>query len=129
MAEFLSVSWIAELDAVARALPAGDGPPDRLIVEQQVSGPRGAATYQFHVSADEVRVMAGAPTGADVVLATDLTTAIALNRGMLRAQDAMAAGRLKVRGRPDVLGACVGRLAQLDAALGTVRASTTFPDA
>jgi hypothetical protein len=128
MAEFLSVAWIAELDGVARALPTGDGPPQRLIVEQRVTGPRGTATYQFHVSDAEVRVMAGAPTGADVVLATDLDTAIALNRGTVRAQDALAAGRLKVGGRPDALGACAGRLAQLDAALTSVRASTTFPD-
>jgi len=128
MAEFLSVAWIAELDAVARSLPPGDGPPERLVVEQAVTGPNGAAaTYQFHVSADEVRVMAGAPTGADVVLATDLATAVALHRGTLRAQDALAAGRLKVRGRPEVLGACAARLAELDAALVSVRAGTTFP--
>ena len=128
MAEFLSVAWIAELDAAARALPPGDGPVERLVVEQQVACPRGAATYQFHLSAAEVRVMAGAPTGADVVLATDLATAIALQGGTVRAQDALAAGQLKVRGRPDVLGACAPRLAQLDAALTDVRAATTFPD-
>ena len=128
MAEFLSVAWITELDGAARALAPGDGPLERLVVEQQVAGPRGVATYQFHVSAAEVRVMAGAPTGADVVLATDLATAVALHRGTVRAQDALAGGRLKVRGRPDVLGACAARLAQLDAALAGVRAATTFPD-
>jgi len=128
MAEFLSVAWISALDTVARALPPGDGPAERLVIEQQVAGPRGAATYQFHVSAAEVRVLAGAPTGADVVLATDLATAVALHRGTLRAQDALAAGRLKVRGRPEVLGTCAPRLAQLDAALADVRAATTFPE-
>jgi len=127
MAEFLSVAWITELDTAARALPPGDGPPERLVVEQQVGGPRGVAIDQFHVSASEVRVVAGAPTGADVVLATDLATASALHQGTVRAQDALAAGRLKVRGRPDVLGACAPRLAQLDAALAEVRAGTTFP--
>ena len=128
MAEFLSVAWIAELDAVARTVPPGDGPAERLVVQQEVAGSRGVATYQFHVSADELRVLAGAPTAADVVLATDLATAVALGRGSVRAQDALAAGRLKVRGRPEALGASAGRLAQLDAALAPVRAVTTFPE-
>jgi putative sterol carrier protein len=128
MAEFLSVAWIAALDTVARALPPGDGPAERLVIEQEVAAPRGTARYQFHVSAAEVRVLAGAPTGADVVLVTDLATAIALHQGTLRAQDALAAGRLKVRGRPDVLGACAPRLAALDAALADLRAATTFPE-
>jgi putative sterol carrier protein len=127
MAEFLSVAWIADLDAAARSLAPGDGPAERVIIEQQVRVPRGTASYQFHVSAAEIRVLAGAPAGADVVLATDLATAAALHRGELRAQDALAAGRLKVTGRPEVLGACAARLAQLDASLAAVRADTEFP--
>ena len=81
MAEFLSVAWIAELDGVARSLPPGAGPPERLVIEQQVTGPRGVATYQFHVSGTEIRVHAGAPTHADVVLATDLQSAAAFHGG------------------------------------------------
>jgi len=127
MAEFLSLAWVEQLDAVARALPPGDGPPERLVVEQDVAGPRGRARYQVHVSATEVSVHAGAPTAADVVLVTDLATAAALHAGTVRAQDALAEGRLKVQGRPDVLRACASRLAELAAASRPLHADTTPP--
>jgi putative sterol carrier protein len=129
MAEFLSLAWVDELDRVARALPDGDGPVAPLVVEQEITGPRGTARYQVHVSAAEVSVHAGAPTAADVVLVTDLATAVELHTGTVRAQDALAEGRIKVRGRPEVLRACAPRLAQLAAATGALRATTVLPDA
>jgi hypothetical protein len=127
MADFLSLVWVEELDAAARTLPAGDGPSERLIVEQEIAGPHGTARYQVHVSAAEVRVHAGAPTGADVVLVTDLTTAVALHQGAVRAQDALAEGRLKVRGRAEALRACAPRLAELAAVFAARHGTTTFP--
>jgi hypothetical protein len=127
MAEFLSLAWVEQLDAAARTLPAGDGPPERLIVEQEVAGPRGVARYQVHVSAAEVRVHAGAPTAADVVLVTDLATAVALHEGAVRAQDALAQGRLKVRGRAEALRACAPRLAELATAFAALHGDTTLP--
>jgi hypothetical protein len=128
MVEFLSLAWVEQLDAAARTLPAGDGPSERMVVEQEIAGPRGTARYQVHVSAAEVRVHAGAPASADVVLVTDLATAVALHDGAVRAQDALAAGRLKVRGRAEALRACAPRLAELAAAFTAWRDDTTRPD-
>ena len=129
MTEFLSEAWIAELDAAARAaddLAVGDGP---LVVEQVVRGlPGGDVNYQVHVGADGARVVAGAAAPADLMLLTDPVTARALHEGRIRAQDALATGRLKVQGRPEVLAGRAELLARLDAAFLPVRAATTFTD-
>ena len=120
MAEFLSVAWIAELDAAARApRPRGrrTGP---LRARSRAAVRRGPGWRRElpvpRVGRSEVRVVAGrrrrrrrgarSPTSPPPA---------ALHRASVRAQDALAAGRLKVRGRPEVLGACAARLAQLDA--------------
>ena len=129
VAEFLSAAWIAELDAAARAATdfAIDG---SLIVEQVVRDAGGAAVrYQVGVGPLGATVTAGAPEPADLILVTDHVTARALHEGGLRAQDALASGALKVRGRPEVLAGRADLLARLDHAFAPVRARTTFaPD-
>jgi len=65
---------------------------------------------------------------ADLVLLTDYPTARALHEGRVRAQDALAAGLLKVQGRPEVFAKRADLLARLDDAFAPVRAVTTFPD-
>jgi hypothetical protein len=128
MTEFLSEAWIAELDAAARAadgLAVDDGP---LVIEQVVRDlPGGDVRYQVHVGADGARVEPGAATPADLVLLTDPVTARALHEGRVRAQDALATGRLKVQGRPEILAGRADLLARLDTAFLPVRAATTFP--
>jgi hypothetical protein len=126
VAEFLSAAWIAELDAAARA--ATDVTVDgSLIVEQVVREAGGdAVRYQVGVGPGGVTVTAGAPEPADVVLITDPVTARALHEGALRAQDALASGALKVRGRPEALAGRADLLAHLDHAFAPVRALTTF---
>jgi hypothetical protein len=134
MAEFLSASWIAELDAAARAadgLTVADG---ALVVEQVVRGlASGDVRYQVRVGPGGTRVIGQAGVGdagadADVVLLTDYPTARALHEGRVRAQDALATGLLKVQGRPEVLARRADLLARLDVAFAPVRAGTTFPD-
>jgi hypothetical protein len=133
MAEFLSASWIAELDAAARAadrIVVDDG---TLVIEQVVRGmAAGEVRYQVRIGPGGARVVAGAGAGfdadADLVLLTDHPTARALHEGRVRAQDALAAGLLKVQGRPEVLAKRADLLARLDAAFAPVRAGTTFPD-
>jgi hypothetical protein len=131
MAEFLSASWIAELDDAARAadgLTVADG---ALVVEQVVRGrSSGDVRYQVRIGPDGARVVTGAGGGvdADLVLLTDYPTARALHEGRVRAQDALATGLLKVQGRPEVLAKRAHLLARLDVAFAPVRAGTTFPD-
>jgi hypothetical protein len=134
MAEFLSTRWIDELDAAAQQLEglgALDGP---LVVEQIVrdspGGPAqsGEVRYQVQLEPGGARVVAGGDAVADLVLVTDYATARRLHVGATRAQDALAAGRLKIRGAPETLAQRGELLAALDAAFAPVRARTTFAD-
>ena len=126
MAEFLSAAWIAELDAAARA--ATHIALDRSLVVEQVVRDAGGhdVRYQVGIGPEGARVTAGAPAPADLTLVTDPVTARALHEGSLRAQDALASGALKVRGRPEVLAGHTDLFAHLDRAFAPVRARTTF---
>jgi len=130
MAEFLSAAWIADLDAAARA-DAGLVADPPLVVEQVVHDPvAGEVRYRVRIGPDGASVRTDAATEAagppDLALVTDRATARELHEGRLRAQDALARGSLKVRGRPEVLGGQAELLARLDAAFAAVRAGTTF---
>lgn len=131
MAEFLSASWITELDDAVRAADGLTVVDGELIVEQVVRGlPDGDVRYQMRIGPDGTRVVSrgvDAPD-ADLVLVTDYPTARALHEGRVRAQDALAAGLLKVQGRPEAFAKRADLLARLDAAFAPVRAVTTFPD-
>jgi hypothetical protein len=130
MAEFLSAAWIAELDAAARAEPGLVADPP-LVVEQVVrDGGSHDVRYRIRIGPAGASVGADAAPDAaevpDLALVTDRATARELHEGHLRAQDALARGSLKVRGRPEVLGGRAELLARLDAAFAVVRAGTTF---
>jgi putative sterol carrier protein len=75
-----------------------------------------------------VRFVAGPAADADLVLVSDYETARALARGELNAQQAFAAGRLKVRGRLDSLVVHARTLAAAVAGVDEVRATTTFDE-
>jgi hypothetical protein len=133
MAEFLSAAWIDELDVAART--ATELVADPPFVVEQVVRDTGAddVRYRVRIGPDGASVRTDATADAadaadapDLVLVTDRATARELHEGSLRAQDALAQGALKVRGRPEVLGRRAEILARLDAAFATVRAGTTF---
>ena len=127
VAEFLSPAWIAELDDAARA--CDDFPPlvGPLVMEQVIrSSASGDVRYQIRIEAGRARVVADGEDRADIVLVTDLATAYALHTGVLRAQDALAAGALKVRGNPDVLVRYRELLGVLDSVFAVVREHTIF---
>jgi hypothetical protein len=130
MAEFLSAAWVAELDAAARA--ADDLTVDGSFVVEQVvrDVAAGDLVYRVQLGPSGASVTTGAadPADADLVLVTDRATARDLHEGRLRAQDALARGSLKLRGRPEVLAGRAELLARLDAAFAPVRARTTFAD-
>jgi len=129
VAEFLSESWIAELDRAARdAASLGRlGTPEPLVVEQRVQ--RGDDEIVYHVSfaATGARVNTGPAVAPDLVLVTDAETARCLQQGILKAQEAAVGRRLKVRGRVGRLRAVGEALRSLDDVFQTVRDATTYP--
>ena len=129
MAEFLSESWIADLDRAARDAPslAGVGLSAPLVVEQRVHGGVDDVVYHFTFTSEGARVQPGPAESPDVVLVTDVTTARALQLGTVSAHQAAAAGRLKVRGHVRRLRAATEALRSLDDVFHTVREATTYP--
>lgn len=129
MAEFLSESWIAELDLAARdAASLGElGSPEPLVVEQRVQ--RGDDEVVYHVSfaSDGARVLLGPAAAPDLVLVTDAETARHLQQGTVSAEQAAAGRRLKIRGRIGRLRATNEALRSLDDVFQTVRDATTYP--
>ena len=130
MAEFLSAAWIAELDAAARAASELVADPP-FVVEQQVRDTDAREVrYRVRIGPDGTSVRTDVPADVgdepDLVLVTDRATARELHEGTFRAQDALARGALKVRGRPESLGRRADLLARLEVAFAAVRAGTTF---
>jgi putative sterol carrier protein len=127
MARFLTPEWIAALDAAAgeAAVPAGV----RLTIQQIVtddSGGGGDVRYHLVLDDGRLRVHPGEAPAADVTLVQTREVAAALSRGELNAQQALEAGRLKLRGD-------IGHLAREGKALtavvdvfAAVRAATTY---
>jgi putative sterol carrier protein len=126
--EFLSREWIEALDAAARAaiLPA-DAAVVSIEIEQVVrDAPEGEVRYHLRLEDGRARVYAGPATSPDLRLIADYDVAARIQRGEVNAQQALAAGRLKVQGQ-------FARLVRADDALGSledvfagVRAATTY---
>jgi putative sterol carrier protein len=125
MSRFLTPEWIADLDAAAReaAVPAGV----RLTIQQIVTT-EGGDDVRYHLVLEDgrLRVHPGEAPAADVTLTQSREVAAALSRGELNAQQALEAGRLKLRGD-------IGHLARQGRALtavtdvfAAVRAATSF---
>jgi hypothetical protein len=130
VAEFLSDEWIAALDAAARAaLRDGADDADLLAVEPVVCGVPGRGDVRYRVSCGTaVRAVTPLPNdaSADVRIETDYATAVALARGQLNAQTALADGLLRVSGDLARLAAHASALARLGDLFASVRATTTF---
>ncbi len=131
MAEFLSDEWIRALGHAARA--AGDhiAAGAVLVVEPVVRGVPGRGEVRYRVTCDatvrDVTESSASDTPADVRLETDYSTAVALARGELNAQTALADGRLTVSGDVARLARHATAAAKLGDLFGAVRASTTYP--
>jgi putative sterol carrier protein len=130
VAEFLSDAWIAALDRAARSVPplAGLAAQSRLVVEQRVRRDDAEIVYAVRFDGDGVRVEHGAAHAPDLVLHMDAVTARAIQQGTTTAQEAVASGRLKVRGRLERLRALGEALRSLDDVFRDVRAATTDGD-
>jgi SCP-2 sterol transfer family len=130
VAQFLSDAWIAALDRAARTVPplAGVAAQQPLVVEQRVRREHDEVIYAVRFDGDGVRVEHGPGHAPDLVLRMDAVTARAIQRGTTTAQEAVANGRLKVRGRVERLRALGEALRRLDDVFRDVRAATTDAD-
>jgi hypothetical protein len=129
VAEFLSETWIAELDRAARdSASLGQlGSPEPFVVEQRVQHGDDEVVYHVSFASTGARVHSGPAAAPDLVLVTDAETARRLQRGTLNAQEAAVSNRLKVRGRVGRLRAAGEALRSLDDVFQTVRDATTYP--
>jgi putative sterol carrier protein len=131
MPEFLSSEWIEELDTAARAsnsIPrlAMDV---TLTVQQVVQGaPQGEVRYYVTIDHDGVRVRPGSTDSPDLTLLADYDVARAINAGTANAQAALSAGRLRIKGRLDLLLGHEDAFASLDDIFTSVRNATTYED-
>lgn len=132
MAEFLSPAWITELDRSLQALSAtapdveGDDTP--FVVEQRITvDDHVAHVHHIVASGGGFHAVAGAAADPDLVLTTDLPTAVAIQRGIVNAQDALAGGHLRLGGDLDRLRARTALFARLDDVFSALREHTTYP--
>ena len=125
MVRFLSPEWIAALDAAAKEAAV---PPAVRLTIQQIVTDDSADDVRYHLVLHEgrCRVVPGEADSPDVTLVQTREVAAALSRGELNAQQALEAGRLKLRGD-------IGHLAKEGKALGAmedvfaaVRAETSY---
>jgi|SRR5437588_8711718 len=125
MPRFLTPEWIAALDAAARgaAVPAGV----RLTIQQIVTDDAGG-DVRYHVVLDggRLRVHSGEAPAADVTLVQTREVAAALSRGELNAQQALEAGRLKLRGDIGHLAREGRALTAVEDVFAAVRAATSY---
>ena len=125
MVQFLSAEWIAALDTAAReaTVPAGV----RLTIQQVVTG-GGNGDVRYHLVLDDGRlqIRPGEAEGADVTLVQSREVAAALSRGELNAQQALEAGRLKLRGDIGHLAREGRALSAMEDVFAAVRAVTSY---
>lgn len=125
MARFLTPEWIAALDTAAReaVVPAGV----RLTIQQIVTE-EGGGDVRYHLIFDDgrLRIHPGEAPAADVTLFQSREVAAALSRGELNAQQALEAGRLKLRGDIGHLARQGKALTAVEDVFAAVRAATSY---
>ena len=133
MVAFLSPDWIDALDEAGRLVAVA--PDVRLTVQQVVSdAPAGAggsgeaATVRYHLVIGDgtIRVRPGQAASPDVTLLQSYDVAVALSRGEVSAQSALAVGRLKVAGALERLVRHGAALAAVEDGFASVRERTSY---
>ena len=129
MARFLSDEWLAELDrAVAldeEVASAASG--IHLTIEQVVLNDTGdEVRYATRVEDGRVRLEPGPVDGAHVTITEDYDTAAALAQGAITPQDAILAGKVKMRGDVGALLKGQEVLERVRACFDDVRARTEY---
>jgi putative sterol carrier protein len=129
---YLSDAWIAAMDAAVRdhaGLRRATG-DIALAVQQTITrGSERSVSYVVSLRHGTNRVTSGPDPGADVTFTCDEATATAITRGLVSAQEAFLAGRLRIGGDTRALMRHQPVLADLDDVFVGVRADTDFgPD-
>lgn len=132
MPEFLSPEWIEALDTAARAATV---PTDAAVVSIEVElvvrdAPGGEVRYHLRLADGRARVHGGPAASPHLRLIADYDIAARIQRGEVNAQQALAAGRLKVQGQGQfarLLGADEA-LRSLEDVFAAVRAATTYAE-
>ena len=130
--EFLSDEWIAALADTCRPTDVTCGrAEERLVVEPVVVDVPDRGEVRYRVLFDDHSCIVEHPSSdappADIRLETDYRTAVALARGEMNAQVALADGTLRLSGDIARLAGRAFVLARLDDRFAAVRATTTYP--
>lgn len=125
MVRFLSPEWIAALDEAAQEATV---PGEVRLTVQQIVTDDGGDDVRYHLVLDggRLRVVPGDAEAPDVTLIQTRDVAAALSRGELNAQQALEAGRLKLRGDIGHLGREGKALSAMEDVFASVRADTTY---
>ena len=125
MVRFLTAEWIEALDGAAREAAV---PVDVALTIQQIVTDDDGTEIRYHLVLDDgcLRVRPGAAAAADVTLVQSREVAAALSRGELNAQQALEAGRMKLRGDIGDLARQGKALTALADVFAVVRAATTY---
>ena len=135
MATFLSPEWVAAFnDAVHDVALPVPGPEAGLAAQggdyawcQVVTGgPEGEVRLTLRVADGHLSMEIGEATDADVTLRVDWDTAASMARGDLAPAEAIAAGRVRVRGDLAVLDAGQALLTALGPRLAPLNTATTY---
>jgi putative sterol carrier protein len=124
MARFLTPEWIAALDEAAR--DADVAPGVTLTIQQIVTDDGGDVRYHLVFDGGRLRVHAGEAGAADLTLVQSREVAAALSRGELNAQQALEAGRLKLRGDIGSLARQGKALTAVEDVFAAVRDATSY---
>ncbi len=124
MVRFLSPEWIAALDVAAgeATVPAGV----RLTIQQIVTDGDDDVRYHLVFGEGRLRIIPGEADAPDVTLIQTREVAVALSCGELNAQQALEAGRLKLRGDIGALARGGKGLSAMEDVFAAVRADTSY---
>ena len=138
MARFLSPAWVQRFNELATPHRVGEpgpeaGPADRrgafTMAELVEGGPGGEICTLVRVDGGRVSMALVDPDAAgqaDVTVRLSWDDAVALSQGRLAPYQALAGGRIRVRGDLSVLAAAHGALGELQPSVAQLQAETTY---
>lgn len=137
MARFLSPAWVERFNELVARHTVDLGPEAGLatqggaftMAELVDGGPDGEICTLVQVDGGRVSMALADPDAArhaDVTVRLSWDDAVALSRGGLAPAQALASGRIRVRGDLSVLAAAQGALAELQPLVAQLQAETTY---